>query len=57
MVFIPLEGIDLERVTSAPERSMLARYREEYRHGQFGIYQGDADSGVVRILPGAWPKG
>lgn len=51
MVYLPLEDIPLDKMHSAPERSMLARYRQEYKHGQFGIYQGNADQGVVRVMP------
>ncbi|MEB8388822.1 flavin reductase family protein [Rhodobacteraceae bacterium KMM 6894] len=52
MFFCPLEEIPLNRVVSAPERAMLARYAQEYRHGQFGIYQGDAQRGIVHKVSG-----
>ncbi len=48
--FFELENIPLDKVASAPERSMLARYRDEFRHGQFGIYQGDELSGLVHPI-------
>ncbi|UXX82242.1 flavin reductase family protein [Roseovarius pelagicus] len=53
MVYLPLEDIPLDDVQSAPERSMLARYRQEYKHGQFGIYQGDAEQGTVHAATAA----
>ncbi len=57
MVYLSLEDIPLDDVQSAPERSMLARYRQEYKHGQFGIYQGDAEQGVMRVIPAPPPEG
>lgn len=48
--FFNLEDIPLDKVASAAERSMLTRYCEEFRHGQFGIYQGDETSGTVHRL-------
>lgn len=45
--FFALTNIPLEKVSRAPERSMLSRYREEFENGQFGIYQGDETSGLV----------
>ncbi|MDG1011149.1 MAG: CoA transferase [Amylibacter sp.] len=45
--FFALTDIPLEKVSRAPERSMLSRYREEFENGQFGIYQGDETSGLV----------
>jgi flavin reductase (DIM6/NTAB) family NADH-FMN oxidoreductase RutF len=52
MFYCPLDKIPLGRVISAPERAMLARYAHEYRHGQFGIYQGDAQRGIVHKVSG-----
>ncbi|MCZ4353470.1 flavin reductase family protein [Roseovarius aestuarii] len=52
MFYCPLEDIPLDRVVSPAERSMLARYAQEYRHGQFGIYQGDAQRGIVHKVSG-----
>jgi len=39
LIATPLDAIPLDAVISRAQRSMLARYQEEYRHGQFGIYQ------------------
>jgi len=47
MRFFDLQDIPLDQIPSAVERSMLARYREEFRHGSFGIYQGDETQGTV----------
>lgn len=52
MFYCPLDDIPLNRVASPAERSMLARYAQEYRHGQFGIYQGDAQRGIVHRVSG-----
>lgn len=52
MIYCPLDEIPLDRVASPAERSMLARYAQEYRHGQFGIYQGDAQRGIVHKVSG-----
>ncbi len=46
--FFALEDIPLDKMTSPAERSMLARYIEEFRHGSFGIYQGDETRGTVQ---------
>lgn len=45
--FFALKDIPLNNVAQDAERSMLARYREEFEHGQFGIYQGDEHGGLV----------
>ncbi len=45
-----LADIPFESIKSAAERSMLARYREEFRHGSFGIYQGDQTAGTVNRI-------
>lgn len=47
MAYFVLDNLPLDQVHSTAERSMLARYREEFRHGSFGIYQGDEASGLV----------
>ncbi|MGB3148744.1 MAG: flavin reductase family protein, partial [Paracoccaceae bacterium] len=52
MVLLPLDGLPFDRVTNAAERSMLERYAQEFRHGAFGIYQGDETSGKVRRVTG-----
>ncbi|MCO4825702.1 MAG: CoA transferase [Amylibacter sp.] len=51
--FFDLDDIPLSKVTRAAERSMLARYQDEFRHGQFGIYQGDEHSGRVHHVTAA----
>lgn len=45
--FFALDDIPLNKVVRPAEQSLLARYQEEFRHGQFGIYQGDEHSGRV----------
>jgi hypothetical protein len=52
MVMLPLDALPLERVANLAERAMLGRYAEEFRHGAFGIYQGDETSGKVRRVTG-----
>ncbi|MCQ0091608.1 flavin reductase family protein [Roseovarius sp. M141] len=53
MRFHALDDIAWDAVTSPTERSMLTRYRDEFRHGSFGIYQGDQIAGTVhRIAAG-----
>jgi flavin reductase (DIM6/NTAB) family NADH-FMN oxidoreductase RutF len=48
--FHALDAIPWDRLAIPAERSMLARYAEEHRHGTFGIYEGDEVSGRVRPL-------
>ena len=48
--FFNLAEIPIEKVTDKAEQSLLTRYRDEFRHGRFGIYQGDEESGVVHRL-------
>ncbi|WP_324754260.1 CoA transferase [Roseovarius sp. Pro17] len=43
-------GIPFDSITSAAERSMLSRYTKEFRHGSFGIYQGDQTTGTVNRI-------
>ncbi|SPH24246.1 FMN reductase (NADH) NtaB [Defluviimonas aquaemixtae] len=50
MVLQPLDTLPLDRVADAAERSMLRRYAEEFRHGTFGIYQGNEATGQVRRI-------
>jgi crotonobetainyl-CoA:carnitine CoA-transferase CaiB-like acyl-CoA transferase len=45
--FLALDDIPLNKVVHPAERSLLTRYQDEFRHGQFGIYQGDEHSGRV----------
>jgi len=49
--YFALDDVPLECISNTAERSMVARYIEEFRHGSFGIYQGDETQGRVhRIL-------
>ncbi|TMV09075.1 cag pathogenicity island protein Cag11 [Ruegeria sediminis] len=50
MRYHDLAALPLEQVASSTERSMLARYQREYRHGSFGIYHGTESSGVVHSI-------
>jgi hypothetical protein len=52
MVLIPLDEVPWDRVANAAERSMLERYAGEFRHGAFGIYQGNETTGTVRRVTG-----
>ncbi len=55
--FFNLVDIPFARVSNPAERSMLKRYAEEFRHGTFGIYQGDETHGTVhKIMPPAHHK-
>ncbi len=56
MTYFSLSGLPLDRVQSTAERSMLTRYCEEYKHGSFGIYQGDEASGLVHKVAGLHPS-
>ncbi len=56
MAYFELDSLPLDQVHSAAERSMLARYREEFRHGSFGIYQGDQTEGLVHRVAGQQPS-
>jgi hypothetical protein len=52
MHFCALDDIPWGAIASDAERSMLTRYREEFRHADFGIDQGDNIYGTVhRIIP------
>lgn len=53
MTLLPLDALPLARVEDAAQRSMLQRYADEFRHGGFGIYQGNETAGQVRRLGGA----
>ncbi|MGB7322315.1 MAG: CoA transferase [Albidovulum sp.] len=53
MVLIPLDAVPWAQVANAAERSMLERYADEFRHGAFGIYQGNETTGKVRRVTGA----
>lgn len=56
MMYFSLSELPLDQVPSVAERSMLTRYREEYKHGSFGIYQGDEASGLVHKVAGLHPS-
>jgi len=47
-----LDSIPFDDIPSAAERSMLSRYTDEFRHGSFGIYQGDQSTGTVHQITG-----
>lgn len=47
MTYFSLDDLPLNKIARNAERSMLARYRDEFRHGTFGIYQGDEESGLI----------
>ncbi|MFV0300461.1 MAG: flavin reductase [Paracoccus sp. (in: a-proteobacteria)] len=48
--FAVLSDENLQRVADPAMRSMLSRFREESRIGNFGIYYGDQQSGQVRTI-------
>ncbi|MEQ9258668.1 MAG: CoA transferase [Roseovarius sp.] len=50
--YFSLATLPLDRVESGAERSMLARYQRENRHGRFGIYHGTETTGVVHSISG-----
>ena len=56
MEYLALEHIELDQVPDAAERSMLARYIAETKHGNFGIYQGSETSGSVFSVSGTKPS-
>ena len=43
-----LEEIPMAKIKNMAEKDMINRYREEYHHGKFGIYEGTEKEGVVR---------
>lgn len=49
---IPLGDLASAPIANAAEAQMLHRYAEEYRHGSFGIYQGNETTGTVRRIAG-----
>ncbi|MCQ0091886.1 flavin reductase family protein [Roseovarius sp. M141] len=51
MFYCALDDIPLDDVASPAERATLAQYAQEYRHGQFGVYQGDAERGTIYPVP------
>lgn len=53
MVSLPLAELPWDRIADTGERSMLKRYAGEFRHGAFGIYQGNETTGQVRRITGA----
>ncbi|MCE8510249.1 CoA transferase [Ruegeria pomeroyi] len=50
MRYHDLAALPLDQVANDTERSMLARYQREYRHGSFGIYHGTERSGIVHSI-------
>lgn len=48
--FTDLSDENLQRVTDPAMRTMLRRFREESRIGNFGIYYGNQQSGQVRTI-------
>src|SRR5690606_9430365 len=52
MQFYALDAIPWDALASEVERSMLSRYREEFRHADFGIYHGDQIDGTVHQIAG-----
>lgn len=50
---IPLADLATAPIAHAAEAQMLHRYAEEYKHGSFGVYQGNETTGTVRRLAGA----
>lgn len=53
MVYAGIEALPFEQVASGAERAMLERYAQEFRHGTFGIFQGNETTGQVRRVSGA----
>ncbi len=51
MFYCALDRIPLDDVSSPAERATLAQYAQEYRHGHFGVYQGDAERGTISPVP------
>lgn len=47
---MPINAIPFERIKNPAERRMLERYVKEFRHGSFGIYQGNQDTGTVHQI-------
>ena len=50
MQYHDLAALPLDQVANDTERSLLARYQREYRHGSFGIYHGTERSGIVHSI-------
>jgi len=48
--FFKLEEIPLDNVLLPAERSMLERYKQEFKHGTFGFYEGNETTGTVRKI-------
>jgi (E)-2-((N-methylformamido)methylene)succinate hydrolase len=51
-----LDDIPFDSIPIAAERSMLSRYRDELRHGNFGIYHGDQNAGTVNRIADRIPS-
>ena len=50
MRYVERDRLPLNLITSDAERSMLARYQREFRHGRFGIYHGTDTAGIVHVV-------
>ena len=48
--FFKLDDIPLKEMLLPAERSMLERYKREFKHGTFGFYEGSEKSGTVRKI-------
>jgi len=48
--FFKLDDIPLKEILLPAERSMLERYKREFKHGTFGFYEGSEKSGTVRKI-------
>ena len=48
--FFKLEDIPLNNILLPAERSMLERYKREFKHGTFGFYEGTERAGTVREI-------
>lgn len=46
----PLAGLPFDALANTAERHMLQRYAREFRHGGFGMYQGNETDGTVLRL-------
>ena len=49
-MFYDLEKLDWLLIVDNAECQMLKRYRDEYRHGAFTLYQGNEKEGTYRLL-------
>jgi len=54
--YVAIDALPLSRIRSAPERSMLERFADEFKHGSFGIYHGDETRGTVHRVAAREPS-